>query len=300
MLRLRLSTIDTRAECSRSARTCSEAARPAEDALQLTFVSAFRVLRAASSGVSLRPWRTRSLAIAASRSCASRRGGVDVDRVAADRPFFEGVADEVQRREELRETLEDMQRLPADQRAALVLFELGDHSHKEIAAVLGVRTEKVKALIFRRARRSCVAGTRGIARARSPRTTGNITRQILPRSVTRAHIDRCPSCAAFEAEVRRQRRRARAHSAGGARCRAQGLGAGLLLSSSAVAAVALARRRRAAAAGVGGVGGAGAARPVARPAQVPRAAPARSSPVARPPQVGRAAPVRRRRWRGRR
>ena len=29
--------------------------------------------------------------------------------------------------------LQDMQRLPADQ-----LFELGDHSHKEIAAVLGM------------------------------------------------------------------------------------------------------------------------------------------------------------------
>ena len=41
-----------------------------------------------------------------------------------------------------------MQRLPADQRAALVLFELGDHPQKEIAAVLGVRTEKVKALVF--------------------------------------------------------------------------------------------------------------------------------------------------------
>jgi hypothetical protein len=44
--------------------------------------------------------------------------------------------------------LRDVQRLPPDQRAALVLFEVGDHSHQDIAAVLGVRREKVKALVF--------------------------------------------------------------------------------------------------------------------------------------------------------
>jgi RNA polymerase sigma factor (sigma-70 family) len=178
----------------------------AEDALQLTFVSAFRVLRGGTSGVSLRPW----LYTIARNRCLSelrtRRGGVDVDEVATDRPFFEGVADEVQRREELREMLEDMQRLPADQRAALVLFELGDHSHKEIAAVLGVRREKVKALIFQ--------AREALVRARNARDRpcveirerlATLHRRVLPRSVTRAHIDRCPSCAAFEGEVRRQR-----------------------------------------------------------------------------------------------
>ena len=178
----------------------------AEDALQLTFVSAYRALRGGESNISLRPW----LYTIARNRCLSelrtRREGVDIDGVALDRPCFEGLADQVQRREQLREMLEDMQRLPADQRAALVLFELGDHSHTEIAAVLGVRTEKVKALIFqarealvrgRQARdRPCVEIRERLATSRG---------RVLPRSMTRAHIDRCPSCAAFEGEVRRQR-----------------------------------------------------------------------------------------------
>ena len=55
---------------------------------------------------------------------------------------------QVQRRADLRDLVDELQRLPDDQRAALVLFELGDESHEQIAAVLGVRREKVKALVF--------------------------------------------------------------------------------------------------------------------------------------------------------
>ena len=100
--------------------------------------------------------------------------------------------------------LEDMQRLPADQRAALVLFELGDHSHEEIAAVLGVRKEKVKALVFQ-AREALMRGRRlGNVLRRDSRAASNVAGQVLARSMARAHIDRCPSCAAFESEVRRQ------------------------------------------------------------------------------------------------
>jgi hypothetical protein len=102
--------------------------------------------------------------------------------------------------------LEDMQRLPADQRAALVLFELGDHSHKEIAAVLGVRREKVKALIFQ-AREALVRGRHARDRpcVEIRERLATLHGRVLPRSMTRAHIDRCPGCAAFEGEVRRQR-----------------------------------------------------------------------------------------------
>ncbi|MGZ6639188.1 MAG: RNA polymerase sigma factor [Solirubrobacteraceae bacterium] len=178
----------------------------AEDALQLTFVSAYRALRGGEGNISLRPW----LYTIARNCCLSelrtRRYAVDVDGVAIDRPCVEGLADQVQRREELREMLEDMQRLPADQRAALVLFELGDHPHKEIAAVLGVRVAKVKALIFQ-AREALVRGRQARDRP-CVEIRGRLAAlhgRVLPRSMMRAHIDRCPSCAAFEGEVRRQR-----------------------------------------------------------------------------------------------
>ena len=171
----------------------------AEDALQVTFVSAYRGIRESDGDISLRPW----LFTIARNRCLSelrrRREALYADGDLIERPGFDGPADLVQRREDLREMFEDMQRLPADQRAALVLFELGDHSHTEIAAVLGVRGEKVKALIFQ-AREALARGR--IAR-NSPceevrERLSTVRGKILPRSMIRAHIDRCPACAAFE------------------------------------------------------------------------------------------------------
>jgi RNA polymerase sigma factor (sigma-70 family) len=178
----------------------------AEDALQLTFVSAYLALRGRESDIiALRPW----LYTIARNRCVSelrtRRDVVDVDGVPTDRSCLAGVADLVQQREELRELLNDMQRLPADQRVALVMFVLGDRSHTEIAAVLGVRTEKVKALIFQ-ARNALVRGRHARERpcAEIRERLATLHGRILPRSATRAHIDRCPSCAAFEGQVRWQ------------------------------------------------------------------------------------------------
>ena len=129
----------------------------AEDALQVTFVSAYRALRSGERDIALRPWlytiaRNRCLS-----ELRSRQNHVASDGVMIDGPHLDGLADQVQRREELRELVADLQRLPLDQRAALVLFELGDNSHSDIAAVLGVRKEKVKALIYQ-AREGLVRG----------------------------------------------------------------------------------------------------------------------------------------------
>ncbi|MFZ1997385.1 MAG: sigma-70 family RNA polymerase sigma factor, partial [Solirubrobacteraceae bacterium] len=178
----------------------------AEDALQLTFVSAYRSLRNGENSIALRPW----LYTIARNRCLSelraRRDAIRVDELTTDPPVFEGLADQVQRREDLREMLDDMRRLPADQRAALVLFELGDHPQRDIAGVLGVRTEKVKALVFQ-AREALVRG-----RQARQHPCGDIREQLammeghIPaRSLLRAHIERCPGCQSFEHEVRHQR-----------------------------------------------------------------------------------------------
>jgi RNA polymerase sigma factor (sigma-70 family) len=178
----------------------------AEDALQLTFVSAYRALRSGESSIALRPW----LYTIARNRCLSelraRRDAIGVTELDGDHAAVEGLADQVQRREDLREMLDDMQRLPADQRAALVLFELGDHPQKEIASVLGVRTEKVKALVFQ-AREALVRGRQARQHA-----CGDIREQLATmkggvpaRGLLRAHIDRCPGCQSFEYEVRDQR-----------------------------------------------------------------------------------------------
>jgi RNA polymerase sigma factor (sigma-70 family) len=179
----------------------------AEDALQLTFVAAYRALRRAGEReIALRPWlytiaRNRCVSELRARREAALGDSMLDEHAGPDSPVVH-----VQRREELRELLADMQRLPADQRAALVLFELGDQSHAEIAIVLGVRREKVKALIFQ-AREALVRGRKARERpcAEVREHLATVRERILPRSTTRAHIDRCPSCAAYEAEVRRQR-----------------------------------------------------------------------------------------------
>lgn len=94
----------------------------AEDALQLTFVSAYRALLGSGEEIAIRPWL---YTIARNRCLSELRGQrpvVEMNGVVAERPLPEGVPDQVQRREELHELLEDIQRLPEDQRVALVLF----------------------------------------------------------------------------------------------------------------------------------------------------------------------------------
>ncbi|MGB0092123.1 MAG: sigma-70 family RNA polymerase sigma factor, partial [Solirubrobacteraceae bacterium] len=177
-----------------------------EDALQLTFVAAYKALRRGGWDGALRPWL---YAIARNRCLSelrARREIPDSDWVSADRPAIDGPASLFARREQLREIVQDIQRLPADQRAALVLFELGDQSHEEIASVLGVRRDKVKALIFQ--------AREGLYRGRSARESAcsevrerlaNARGKAPARGIVRDHIDRCAPCQEFERQVRGQR-----------------------------------------------------------------------------------------------
>ena len=178
----------------------------AEDALQHSFASAYRALRGGAGDIELRPWlytiaRNRCLSVH-----RAQRVQVSADGLAADFGSFEGMSAQVQLRADLRELVDELQRLPDDQRAALVLFELGDESHAEIAAVLGVRREKVKALVFQ-AREALMrardAAARPCVEIREELST--VAGRVPRRSVARRHIDRCPGCAEFEREVRRQR-----------------------------------------------------------------------------------------------
>jgi RNA polymerase sigma factor (sigma-70 family) len=178
----------------------------AEDALQLSLVAAYRALRDGTDrDIDLKPWL---YAIARNRCLSMLRTRHDepvADPAEAGRAF-DGLADAVQQRSDLRELVLELQRLPEEQRAALVLFELGDHSHDEIAAVLGVRREKVKALVFQ-AREALLRGQR----ARDTpcheirKQIASLPGRVPARSTLRGHVDRCGPCAAFAAEVHHQR-----------------------------------------------------------------------------------------------
>jgi RNA polymerase sigma factor (sigma-70 family) len=176
----------------------------AEDATQHTFISAYRELLRSKQDIELRPWL---YAIARNRSISmlrARREAASIDAVGE--PSVEGLADVVQRRQDLRELVADLHELPDDQREALVLFELGDLSQAEIADVLGREPSQVKALVFqarttlmqyRTARElDCAAIREELATARGP---------ALLRGHLRRHLRTCSGCAEYAELVRSQR-----------------------------------------------------------------------------------------------
>jgi RNA polymerase sigma factor (sigma-70 family) len=176
----------------------------AEDALQQTFMAAYRDLLGSDKPIQLRPWL---YTIARNRCFSTLRARRERPLGEADELPTENLSTEVQRRQDLRDLLSDLSGLPEDQRAALVLGELGAFSHDEIATVLDVPREKVKALVFQ-ARTSLIA-------SRKARDTPcqEIREQLatlrggaLRRTTLRRHLRECPGCRAFRNEVVTQRR----------------------------------------------------------------------------------------------
>lgn len=127
----------------------------AEDAAQHTFLAAYRELTDSDEPIQLRAWL---YTVARNRCYSIIRGRREQLAATVGEPPVEGPAVDVeaQRRQDLRDVIEDLRRLPEAQRAALVLAEVDALSHDDIAGVLGVPRERVKGLVFR-ARRSLVA-----------------------------------------------------------------------------------------------------------------------------------------------
>jgi RNA polymerase sigma factor (sigma-70 family) len=179
----------------------------AEDALQQTFLNAYRGMRANGRGIALRPW----LYAIARNECISlmrRRGhavaGADGDEIEISTT---GPAVQVEKRDELRAMLADLARLPDDQREALRLSSLATLSGEQIAQVLGCDREKVKSLVFR--------GRRSLAEGRDARDVSceEIRHQLsvlgggsLRRKVLSAHLRTCEGCREYRRAVRRARR----------------------------------------------------------------------------------------------
>jgi RNA polymerase sigma factor (sigma-70 family) len=176
----------------------------AEDAVQHTFMAAYRELVSSHKAIRLRPWL---FAIARNRclSVLRRRREQALEETAE--PATEHLAAEVQRREDLRHLLRDMADLPDDQRAALVLAELGDVSHEEIAEVLGCAREKVKALVFQA--RSSLNASRAAREASCldiREQLANLRGGSLRRNTLRRHLRECDGCREFAEQMRAQRR----------------------------------------------------------------------------------------------
>src|SRR5688572_11299972 len=175
----------------------------AEDALQQAFVSAHADIVSSDKPIRFKAWiytiaRNRCLSVLRSRR---EQPSDDIELASAA-----GLNEQVQQRADLRELLADMQELPEEQRDALILSELGDLSHAEVAEVIDCEAPKVKSLVFQ--------ARSGLLERREARETPchEIREQLatlrggsLRRGPLRRHLKACPGCTEFREEVRRQR-----------------------------------------------------------------------------------------------
>ena len=176
----------------------------AEDAVQHTFLAAYNDLISSDKPIYLRAWL---FTIARNRCYSLLRARRELPAPELRDAVTEGLAIQVQRRQDLRDLVLDMRRLPDEQRAALVLAELDALSHQEIADVLGVPREKVKALVFQ-ARESLLA-----CRVARETDCAEIREQLvtergggLRRANLRRHLRMCAGCRDYRREVERRRR----------------------------------------------------------------------------------------------
>ncbi len=175
----------------------------AEDALQQAFIRAHRALLGPSPPRELRPWLYAIARNCCRTALAGRRPDAELD---PDQQSLAGLSDEVARREDLRELVGDLGRLPEDQRSALLLAELEDLSHAEIAEIVGCEVSKVKALVFQA--RSGLLAERAArdASCREIREELSVARGgQLRRGPLRRHLRLCVGCREFQQAIGQQR-----------------------------------------------------------------------------------------------
>ncbi|HEY6550780.1 MAG TPA: sigma-70 family RNA polymerase sigma factor, partial [Solirubrobacterales bacterium] len=121
----------------------------AEDVLQEVFVNAYRAMLADEREINLRPWLYR---IARNR-CLNhlRKPTADAQESMDMVPEVEAAstAEKVHNREEFRQLLTDVSKLPETQRSALLLREMDAMSYEEIAQAMETSVPSVKSLLVR-------------------------------------------------------------------------------------------------------------------------------------------------------
>jgi RNA polymerase sigma factor (sigma-70 family) len=175
----------------------------AEDAVQHTFISAYADLAASEKPIQLKAWL---YTIARNRCLSMLRARRPQTAELPEVPTA-GLSDEVLARDDLRRLLADVQSLPEEQRAALVLSELGDLSHADVAQILGCEAMKVKSLVFQ-ARSSLIEDRRAseIPCHEIREQLATVRGGALRRGPLRRHLRSCTGCSEYRDSVRRQRK----------------------------------------------------------------------------------------------
>ncbi|HEY1834569.1 MAG TPA: sigma-70 family RNA polymerase sigma factor [Solirubrobacteraceae bacterium] len=176
----------------------------AEDALQATYASAYRALLSSRRSVALRPWL---FTIARNECLTILRRRRPVVELNGELAVSGDPVRHSELREEMREMLEGLRRLPERQRTALVLAEVNDLSQSEIGAVLGVRAAQVKAYIYQaRANLTSERQAREADCHEIREELSSARGAALLRGRLRRHVRACAGCREYVDAVSRQRR----------------------------------------------------------------------------------------------
>jgi RNA polymerase sigma factor (sigma-70 family) len=176
----------------------------AEDVLQEVFVNAYRALLADKKEIKLRPWLYR---IARNR-CLNhlRRPTADGQDSMDGHAISEAASthERVQNREEFRQLLSDVSKLPETQRTALLLREMDALAYEEIAQAMETTVPSVKSLLVR--------ARIGLAEASQARllTCGEVRLELAEAAEglgkasgpVRKHVRDCEQCQDFRDQLR--------------------------------------------------------------------------------------------------
>jgi len=176
----------------------------AEDVLQEVFVNAYRAMLADEREINLRPWLYR---IARNR-CLNhlRKPTADAQESMDQVPTVEAAstAEKVHNREEFRQLLTDVSKLPETQRSALLLREMDAMSYEEIAQAMETSVPSVKSLLVR-ARISLAEASQarqltcGEVRIDLAEAAEGLRKLSGP---VRRHVRDCEECSDFRAQLR--------------------------------------------------------------------------------------------------
>lgn len=174
-----------------------------EDAVQEVFVRAYAGLRVNRRELALRAWLYR---IAHNRCVDELRRPHPPMLEAVDTliPSNHDPIAKVEQRDSLRRLIADVQRLPDQQRSALLMRELGGMPYADVSAALGVSVPAVKSLLVR--------ARIGLAQANEARDTAcaeirenlisSHDRGVRTSGLARRHMRDCSNCRQFRSEVR--------------------------------------------------------------------------------------------------
>jgi RNA polymerase sigma factor (sigma-70 family) len=175
----------------------------AEDALQDVFLRAYNALRSNERDIALRAWLYR---VAHNRCIDHLRRPVPppADVFDVSRPPAADPSTATERREELRRLVQDVRRLPEQQRSVLLMREMDGLSYADLAAALDVSVPAVKSLLVR--------ARMGLVQAAEARDTACFEvredlaaahgRGVRANGRARRHLRDCAGCRAYRRELR--------------------------------------------------------------------------------------------------